>query len=115
MATACSPTPCSAAWASLEPGKEPEEIAELKLPPNADFNDDGILTTAELDAYVNQHLKEIAAVFPDLVASREAEELPGRPRTPAGKLEQHPVLQSFGTPFPLIPLTSQPPARAAGN
>ena len=54
----------------------------MKLPPNADFNHDGILTTAELDAYVNQHLKEIAAVFPDLVASREAEELPGPARAP---------------------------------
>lgn len=100
---------------SLEPGKEPKQIAKLKLPPNADFNHDGILTTAELDAYVNQHLKEIAAVFPDLVASREAEELPGRPRTPAGMLEQHPVLQSSGTPFPLIPLISPPTTRTAGN
>ena len=39
----------------------------------------------------------------------------GHPRTPAGMLEQHPVLQSFGTPFPLIPLISQPTTRAAGN
>ena len=100
---------------SLEPGKEPQQIAKLSLPPNADFNHDGILTTAELNAYVNQHLKEIAAVFPDLVRSREAEELPGRPRTPAVMLEQHPVLQSFGTPFPLVPLISQPTTRAAGN
>ena len=95
-----------------EPGKEPKQITALKLPPNADFNHDGILTTTELDAYLNQHLKEIAAVFPGLVASREAEELPGRPHTPAVKLEQHPVLQSFGTPFPLLPL---PPARPTGN
>ena len=95
--------------------KEPKQIADMKLPPNADFNHDGILTTAELDAYLNQHLKEIAAIFPDLVVSREAEELPGRPRTPAGKLEQHPVLQLFGTPFPLIPLPSPPAAQADGK
>ena len=83
-ATACSPTPCSAAWEPSSAGDEPEEIAELGLPANADFNADGILTTTELDAYVSQNLKAIARVFPDLVASREAELPVGKPRVPAG-------------------------------
>ena len=61
---------------SLEPGKEPQQIAKLSLPPNANFNHDGIVTTAELDAYVNQHLKEIAAVFPDLVAAAKPRSCP---------------------------------------
>ena len=92
---------------SIKPGNEPEEIAKFRLPANADFNHDGILSITELDAYVSQNLKAIAAVFPEIVVRREAD-LPVGPRVPAGKLEQHPVLQSFGTPFPLIPLTPQP-------
>ena len=42
-------------------------------------------------------------------SSREADLPVGKPRVPAAKLEQHPVLQSFGSSFPLVPLAPRKP------
>ena len=97
------------ALGAIKSGDEPEEVAKLGLPANADFNADGILSIAELDAYVSQNLKAIARVFPAIVVKREADLPVGKPRVPAAKLEQHPVLQSFGSSFPLVPLAPRKP------
>ena len=95
---------------AVGPGTGDQADQQLGLPPNADFNHDGVLTTAELIAYVNQNLKEIAASSP--ISSSAAR--PICPRTalvlPPGELVQHPVLQSFGDPFPLVPLAPRQPA-----
>ncbi len=90
---------------------EPKSFAELKLRPDADYNDDGTITTAELDAYVKESLPPIAGVFPALFASRQA---PGglpplAARGAAGptdqKLDQSLRLQSSTVSFPLIQLS----------
>ena len=47
-----------------------KEVANLNLPRDADFDKDGVLTTAELDAYAKQVLPQLANVFPQLLASR---------------------------------------------
>ena len=92
---------------AIDPAKDPEEVSKLKLPPDADFNGDGILSTSELDSYVKQNLPEIAKLFPDLVARREAQ-LPVRGQaTPVAKLDQRPRLQTVDVSFPLIPLLEQ--------
>ena len=90
-------------------GSRPES-PRLALPANADFDGDGVLTTVELNSYVKQHLGEIARVFPDLVASarREAGLNPDKPGFSTSRLIQHPTLQSFGSSFPLVPLSAQP-------
>lgn len=95
---------------AIRAADEPEEIAKLNLPDNADFNDDGVLSIGELDAYVKANLKPIARVFPEIVVKREAELPVGTPRIPAEKLEQHPILQSFGVSFPLVRLANRNPA-----
>lgn len=94
---------------AVDPAEETKEIKDLRLPPNADSNSDGILGTGELISYVNDNLKVIASVFPDLVVSRQASLPPERPRLDAGQLAQHPVLQSFGDSFPLVPLVAGKP------
>jgi hypothetical protein len=94
---------------AMDPQHDAQEIKKLGLPPNADFNGDGILSTGELNAYVDENLKVIARVFPDLVVSRQAELPADKPRIPASELVQHPVLQSFGAPFPLVPLSARKP------
>ncbi len=49
---------------AIDPKKDPDEIAGLALPPNADTNSDGVLSTSELDAYVKENLPAIAGSFP---------------------------------------------------
>jgi hypothetical protein len=89
---------------AIDPAKDPEEVTKLKLPPDADFNGDGILSTSELDSYVRQNLPEIAKLLPDLVARREAQ-LPARGQaTPPARLDQRPRIQTLDVSFPLIPL-----------
>ena len=85
---------------------EPKQVSALKLPPNADFDKDGVLSTAELDAYVKQALPEMAALFPSIaVASRDA--VPARGGTQA--LDQAPRVQSADASFPLAPLADPRP------
>ncbi len=85
---------------------EPKQVSALKLPPNADFDKDGVLSTAELDAYVKQALPEMAALFPSIaVASRDA--VPARGGTQA--LDQAPRVQSADASFPLVPLADPRP------
>ena len=64
-----------------------------------------MITTAELDAYVSNNLKAIAGVFPDLVASREAET--------ARRQAEGPGRETRATPRP-PELRLVVPARAAG-
>jgi WD40 repeat protein/uncharacterized caspase-like protein len=90
---------------------EPKAFEDLKLRADADYNSDGIITTAELDKYVKESLPQIAGVFPTLFASRQA---PGSLRTPVErgvtgaadqKLEQSLKFQSSMISFPLIQLS----------
>ena len=97
------------ALGAIKARTSPRRSRRLGLPANADFNADGILSITELDAYVKANLKAIARVFPEIVVKREADLPVGKPRVPAEKLEQHPVLQSFGTSFPLVPLEPRKP------
>jgi hypothetical protein len=91
---------------AIDPESDPDEVARLNLPRNADFNGDGILSTSELDSYVRQNLPEIAKLFPGLVARREAQLSTGR-TTPLAKLEQRPLIQTVDVSFPLIPVAER--------
>jgi WD40 repeat protein len=76
------------------------------LPP-ADVNDDGLVTTAELSRYVDDHLPALAAkVAP--VAMRDAPPEPGQP-TPAKPLRAQAATE--GT-FPLVKVPAGEPAKA---
>ena len=85
-------------------GDEPEEVAKLGLPANADFNADGILSIAELDAYVSQNLKAIARVFPEIVVKSRGRTARRQAEGPGRETRATPLLQSFGSSFPLVPL-----------
>jgi WD40 repeat protein len=89
---------------------EPKSVAELKLRPDADYNGDGTITTAELDAYVKEAMPPIASVFPTLFVSRQGPSDLASP-TPRGaigagnqKMDQSLKLQSSTISFPLIQL-----------
>jgi WD40 repeat protein len=91
---------------------EPPEIARLDLRPDADYNGDGVITTAELDRYVKDALPPIAGLFPDLVVKRAAvAQRAGNP--PAGavdRLDQALRFQAAPTSIPLIRLGPAPSA-----
>jgi WD40 repeat protein len=94
----------------ISPREERPEIARLKLRPNADFDGDGVISIAELDAYAKEVLPPIAELFPqlpDLVVKREAEEVALRgPRSNnADRLDQSLGLQTAPLSFPLIRIT----------
>jgi len=105
---------------------EPKAIAELGLPANADFNKDGILSTAELSAYARQALPQISEVFPKMITDARSAGQRGagvtlpRPKPDEIKREQQKVeqatrLQSSQFSFPLVPLTTPAPgAKVAG-
>ncbi|QEH33813.1 WD domain, G-beta repeat [Aquisphaera giovannonii] len=99
----------------IDPADDPDEIRKLRLPANADRNGDEVLSTDELMTFVDDHIKEISRVFPQIVATREASLPAGRPRTDPLRLVQNPLLQSFGAPFPLVPLGRPAPAKAPGG
>jgi len=92
---------------AIDPDNDPEEVSRLNLPRNADFNGDGILSTSELESYVEQNLSAIAALFPGMVARREAQLPAGRRATPAAKLEQRARLQTVNVSFPLVPVAQR--------
>jgi uncharacterized caspase-like protein len=100
---------------AVSPRSEPKEVAALGLPRDADFNQDGVLTTSELDAYAKQVLPRISGVFPQLVSARReglvarnargaqaTATAPAPARDPG--LEQGARLQSAEDSFPLVPL-----------
>ena len=83
----------------ISPREERPEIARLKLRPNADFDQDGVITIAELDAYAKEVLPPIAEIFPkfaDLAVKREANEAvsPGPKSNTPGRLDQSLGLQT---------------------
>ena len=91
---------------------EPPEIARLDLRPDADYNGDGVITTAELDRYVKATLPPIAELFPSLVVKRTAvTDRPGTPPpTSTNRLDQSLRLQTAETSIPLIRLDHGPSA-----
>lgn len=97
----------------IRPRDEPEEIASLKLRPDADYNADGLITTAELDAYVKEALPPIADLFPLLIVKRRATGNAQTAPQPAAadRLDQSLRLQTARTSFPLIRLSRSPTAR----
>lgn len=82
---------------------ESPQVTALKLPLNADFDHDGVLSTSELDAYVKQALPEIAALFP-LMASARREAVPTAGPGDKPALDQAPRLQGVDVSFPLVPV-----------
>jgi uncharacterized caspase-like protein len=93
--------------------KEPKEITNLKLRPDADYNGDGIITSAELDTYVQRTLPPIAAIFPSFfVRGPEigATAAAGHPAT-SEKVDQALQLQTARISFPLIQLGTEGGAR----
>jgi WD40 repeat protein len=90
---------------------EPKSFADLKLRPDADYNNDGIVTTAELDAYVKESLPPIAGEFPKLFVSRQAPgAIPalvkrGATATADQNMDQSLQLQSSTVSFRLIQLS----------
>jgi WD40 repeat protein/uncharacterized caspase-like protein len=96
----------------IGPKEEPEEISSLKLRRDADYNGDGLITTAELDAYVKETLPPIADLFPQLIVKRRATvniQAASRPAA-SERLDQSLHLQTARTSFPLIRLTRVPTA-----
>lgn len=91
---------------------EPPEIARLDLRPDADYNGDGVITTAELDRYVKDTLPPIARLFPDLVVKRTAVgQRAGRlPPGAVDRLDQALRLQAAPSSIPLIRLGPAPSA-----
>jgi WD40 repeat protein len=83
---------------------QPEEIAQLGLPANADSNGDGTLTTGELSDYVTQFLPRITEQFPKVVTRGRAAVLGKEPK-PEKKLDQRLRLRGTSNSFPLVPLT----------
>jgi hypothetical protein len=96
----------------IESKEEPEEIASLKLRRDADYNDDGLITSAELDAYVKETLPPIADLFPQLIVKRRAIGNTRAAPQPAAaeRLDQSLHLQTARTSFPLIRLRRSPTA-----
>jgi hypothetical protein len=87
----------------IPPREEQPEILSLKLRPDADYNNDGVITIAELDAYTKETLPPIAELFPDLVVRRAAKPAPRGQQPEATKqLEQSLRLQTAQMSFPLI-------------
>jgi len=86
--------------------EERPEIISLKLRPDADYNNDGVITIAELDAYTKEALPPIADLFPDLVVSRDAARAAPRGQRPEAteRLDQSLRLQTARMSFPLIRL-----------
>src|SRR5262249_10861888 len=88
--------------------KEDNVVAKLSLPHDADFNKDGVLSTAELDAYAKQVLPRLAEIFPQLVSNRRdavtRSDKPA-PSNPQLALDQGTRMQSADVSFPLVPLT----------
>jgi len=90
----------------IGPREEPAEIAGLKLRADADYNGDGLITTAELDAYVKESLPPIANLFPQLMVKQRALNAPAAPQpAQAARLDQSLRLQTARTSFPLIRLS----------
>lgn len=87
----------------ISPREEQPEILSLKLRPDADYNNDGVITIAELDAYTKEALPPIAELFPDLVVRRAAKPAPrGEQSEATRRLEQSLRLQTAQVSFPLI-------------
>ncbi len=94
----------------VPPGVEPQLVADLKLRRDADYDHDGIITTAELDAYVKEAMPPIAAVFPEMVARGAVTENSnssverGKANTTAARpnVDQSLRLQTSPVSFPLI-------------
>ena len=62
---------------ALDPAEIPPVVARLALPESADFDGDRVLTTGELDAYVNRTLPPLSLQFPRwVVAARQADGVP---------------------------------------
>jgi hypothetical protein len=90
--------------------QEPEELAELKLRSDADYNGDGTLTTLELDRFVKENMPRIAAMFPLMVANRRS----GQPLQGAQGARKNPAdqslrLQTTTLSFPLFRLQDKKP------
>ena len=94
--------------------EEPRSITKLKLRPDADYNGDGLITTAELDAYVKETLPPIADLFPQMVVERRAAGGARNPLPPLGedRLDQALHLQTARVSFPVIRLSRD---RAGGT
>ncbi|MFO0890567.1 MAG: WD40 repeat domain-containing protein [Isosphaeraceae bacterium] len=87
--------------------EERPEVNKLKLRADADYSADGTITTAELDAYVQEVLPPLARLFPDLVVRRSAE--PAAPVEPREPLDQSLRLKATRTSFPLLRLGAAAP------
>ncbi|MGP0064270.1 MAG: caspase family protein [Isosphaeraceae bacterium] len=93
---------------AVELVKEPREVSKLALPPDADFNRDGYVSTDEIDTYARQVLPRLSGVFPMLAAGlREGVAPRGEPKGKAPKaeaLDQSLRLQGNEASFPLVPI-----------
>ncbi len=95
---------------------EPREIQDLKLPPNADFNHDKLLSTNELDAYVKQAMPQISAIFPQLVnRARGGAPLAHQKAAKPPDLDQKSRVQGSDLSFTVIPLAPPTNNQAPGR
>ena len=88
-------------------GKERPEVGKLGLPRDADFNNDRVVSTSELDAYAKQVLPQLSKVFPLIVAEARGARGPRNRQaaTPAKEdLDQATRMQSIDASFRLVSL-----------
>jgi WD40 repeat protein len=88
----------------------PEELTELALRSDADYNGDGTLTTQELDRFVKENMPRIAARFPLMVANRRAAQpLAGAQQDRKNPADQSLRIQTTNLSFPLFRLSDKKP------
>ena len=92
---------------AVDRDQDPVEITQLALRDDADFNGDGLVSTAELDDYAKRALPAIARLFPVLMTRSRDEEAKVRrdlPPLDPQTLQQNLRMQSASDSFPLVPL-----------
>ena len=89
---------------SIPKAGEPKEVADLGLRSNADFNDDGVLATSELDAYVKQVVPRLARIFAQIDQNASARGRGPGAVAPPQKPDQAPRIQTAEPSFGLVPV-----------
>jgi Caspase domain len=97
---------------AVDRATEPREVARIAPRDDADFNNDGVITTGELDQYARRTLPGFARVFPGLMARGEnaaPANRAGQPPVDEAQLGQGLQMQAASLSFELIPLPKPAP------
>jgi WD40 repeat protein/uncharacterized caspase-like protein len=83
---------------------EPKDVANLGLRAHADFNDDGVISTNEMDAYVKQSLPRLASIFPATDGSASVAARGPGTSVPSQESARAARIQATEASFNLVPL-----------